>query len=96
MESKRSLEGDPGHPAQVTLLIEPVWNRNLRHRNGEGELKLLIEPVWNRNMYWLMNGETASPLLIEPVWNRNLNITSVADIIRATFNRTSMESKRSV
>ena len=35
----------------MSLLIEPVWNRNVIRFFGIGELaNLLIEPVWNRNI----------------------------------------------
>ena len=33
-------------------------------------------------------------LLIEPVWNRNPVITGIQRSAEASFNRTSMESKR--
>ena len=76
------------------LLIEPVWNRNLRisvatHVN----LRLLIEPVWNRNRA-LHNAEE----LHRPPFNRTSmesKLTFDASIADQTwaFNRTSMESK---
>ena len=44
------------HSQDCSLLIEPVWNRNVLvaeqlKKNGD----LLIEPVWNRNMRFDVN-----------------------------------------
>ena len=34
----------------MTLLIEPIWNRNAKAAVPEAEMgDLLIEPIWNRN-----------------------------------------------
>ena len=55
---------------------------------------LLIEPVWNRNLTAIVNTRCLW-LLIEPVWNRNTSIALPINSSNVTFNRTSMESKRS-
>ena len=58
MESKH-LELMPERDALHPLLIEPVWNRNIRiqPRMVRGPSNLLIEPVWNRNSNVLVNKE---------------------------------------
>ena len=57
----------------ISLLIEPVWNRNRRAVAVSGLLySLLIEPVWNRNLALSVSVQGhQNQLLIEPVWNRN-------------------------
>ena len=124
------------------LLIEPVWNRNVRaglivevpnirafnrtsmeskhwsrvalfsiaftfnRTSMESKLgcyllvhvdcvSLLIEPVWNRNSSLVVASTSGSLLLIEPVWNRNTGTNNPREMEITTFNRTSMESKRS-
>ena len=71
MESKR-VRNTPDVVRGFSLLIEPVWNRNLRMRNFlHTRRKLLIEPVWNRNFDICALDHFSHILLIEPVWNRN-------------------------
>ena len=86
MESKRGykLRSVKG---RITLLIEPVWNRNVfLCRVGIVSNRLLIEPVWNRNQCPMDDSLAASNdnLLIEPVWNRNMHKTS-AQFTRTNF-----------
>ena len=58
--------------------------------------ELLIEPVWNRNKYNKTHYISLFYLLIEPVWNRNMAMVGGRVLSARTFNRTSMESKRTV
>ena len=80
----------------VTLLIEPVWNRNFGVEGLPGVANtLLIEPVWNRNQAITFLLKNYAPLLIEPVWNRNSVWRYLSGQQNLSFNRTSMESKHS-
>ena len=50
MESKHVFAIGAGRFRVCSLLIEPVWNRNVFRASVFGcILALLIEPVWNRN-----------------------------------------------
>ena len=92
MESK--LEFTISGSVRYNLLIEPVWNRNFKVKMFTGAFsRLLIEPVWNRNSIVFRLSTRRDSLLIEPVWNRNP--TGIHwSVSPVTFNRTSMESKR--
>ena len=71
MESK--LSRSYNFSSILSLLIEPVWNRNLIDGGGVGTPTiLLIEPVWNRNLIISAVRKIGYRLLIEPVWNRNV------------------------
>ena len=77
------------------LLIEPVWNRNVRIIGDDVPSNtLLIEPVWNRNL-----NETLEEFLRRHPFNRTSMESKLAPAARSefeyriTFNRTSMESK---
>ena len=77
--NRTSMESKLLHPRRscgvsLALLIEPVWNRNVRYvgiRVSFGQL--LIEPVWNRNFTYRDLVISSFTLLIEPVWNRNMD-----------------------
>ena len=73
LESKPRIEKYAGQYA-CTLLIAPVWNRNLSSNILLCEyLSLLIAPVWNRNLFLISNQIIYYIwLLIAPVWNRNV------------------------
>ena len=104
MESKplrRAVEGIM--PVfMVLLLIEPVWNRNVTMRL-HGLENLSYSGAFNRtSMESKLEAslthilDLVRTLLIEPVWNRNTYLTYKRNtcVAVATFNRTSMESKR--
>ena len=58
---------------ETSLLIEPVWNRNMLDKLETKPIRyLLIEPVWNRNLIPHGCAIRLLILLIEPVWNRNI------------------------
>ena len=93
LESKLTLKSPCVNP--VTLLIEPVWNRNVIDVLSLIWFRtLLIEPVWNRNCIGYRLRGIVVYLLIEPVWNRNFFACIVYRLpLAKSFNRTSLESK---
>ena len=92
MESKRVWQCARG--VRFSLLIEPVWNRNIAVSLCANRFAtLLIEPVWNRNKQSSNTSASWSlGLLIEPVWNRNPKQTAQTEkakrlLIEPVWNR---------
>ena len=94
MELKRRRRPTGGQ--RNHLLIEPVWNWNLRSEFYlDWNPKLLIEPVWN----WNVNIKGAFWTTSTPFNRTSMELkpkdNPAEDVAKgATFNRTSMELKR--
>ena len=76
------------------LLIEPLWNWNIKKSQiVEKTGLLLIEPLWNWNHLGFEPRNIFPVLLIEPLWNWNIAATVYFSAPVASFNRTTMELK---
>ena len=94
------MESKPSPANQIdntlSLLIEPVWNRNFFALNQMyvHVPSLLIEPVWNRNIMTQNTGIFGQSPFNRTSMESKLEILALVGRLKMPFNRTSMESKR--